>query len=85
MKICDRTRSANIRKINNMSKKFNLETSLKELETIINKMDADSENLSLEESLKHFESGIKLSKQCQKTLQDAEHKVDMLTADNNRE
>lgn len=68
-----------------MSKKFNLETSLKELETIINKMDAGSEDLSLEESLKHFESGIKLSKQCQKALQDAEHKVDVLMAENNQE
>jgi len=37
--------------------------------------------LSLEESLKAFEDGIKITRECQQALKDAEQKVEMLTRD----
>ncbi len=54
------------------------ESDLAALEAIIAKMEAGS--LSLEESLEAFEKGVKLTKQCQKTLASAEQKVKVLTA-----
>jgi exodeoxyribonuclease VII small subunit len=41
----------------------------------------ESGELSLEESLKAFELGMSLSKDCQQALADAELKVQQLTAD----
>lgn len=38
-------------------------------------------DLPLEESLKRFEEGVKLSKSCLKMLEEAERKVDILMAD----
>ncbi|PCI38673.1 MAG: exodeoxyribonuclease VII small subunit [Thiotrichales bacterium] len=67
-----------------MSKKFNLEQALSELEAIVDKMDAGA-GISLEESLKQFAAGIKLSAQCQKELQAAEHKVQVLVDQNQLE
>ena len=61
-----------------MAKKIDLEKSLQELESIVETLE-DGE-LSLEESLKHFEKGVKLSRECQAALKDAEHKVKILTA-----
>lgn len=61
-----------------MAKKIDLEKSLQELESIVETLE-DGE-LSLEESLKHFEKGVKLSRECQTALKDAEHKVKILTA-----
>jgi exodeoxyribonuclease VII small subunit len=55
---------------------MNFETTLSELETIIEKM--ESGQLSLEESLKYFEDGIKLSRVCQTALREAEQKVQLL-------
>lgn len=48
-----------------------------ELETIVNQLEKGE--LSLEESLKSFERGIKLSQQCQQALNNAEQKVQKLT------
>jgi exodeoxyribonuclease VII small subunit len=61
-----------------VAKKIDLEKSLQELESIVETLE-DGE-LSLEESLKHFEKGVKLSRECQAALKDAEHKVKILTA-----
>ena len=52
------------------------ENSLKELEAITAKL--ESGQLSLEESMEAFESGIKLTKKCQKSLEDAEEKLKKL-------
>ncbi len=60
-----------------MAKKIDLEKSLQELESIVETLE-DGE-LSLEESLKHFEKGVKLSRECQTALKDAEQKVKILT------
>ena len=52
------------------------EKSLKELEALVAKMEQG--NLSLEESLQHFERGIQLTRTCQKALKAAEQKVEIL-------
>jgi len=57
-----------------MAKGF--EASIKELEEIVEKLESGEATLS--ESLKLFEQGIKLSKGCQKLLDDAEKKVTVL-------
>lgn len=57
-----------------MAKGF--EESIKELEEIVEKLEKG--DASLDESLKLFESGIKLSKACQKMLDNAEKKVSVL-------
>ena len=60
---------------------MNFEDKLKELEEIVDKL--DSGNVSLEESIALFEKGVKLSKSCQKILNSAEKKVNVLLADEN--
>jgi exodeoxyribonuclease VII small subunit len=57
-------------------KDFDFEKSLQELELLVEKM--EDGDLSLEESLKHFERGISLTRACQKALSEAEQKVQML-------
>lgn len=52
------------------------EKSIKELEEIVNKLEAGDASLS--ESLELFEKGIKLAKECNKMLDDAEKKVSVL-------
>ena len=57
-----------------MTKSPNFETSLKELEKIVKQM--EKPDLPLDEALKHFEEGVKLSQSCQKALDDAEQKIE---------
>lgn len=64
-------------------KAFNFEKSLEDLGELVNKMEQG--NLSLEDSLKNFESGIKLIRDCQKALSAAEQKVQILTEQNGKE
>lgn len=54
----------------------NFEKSLKELETLVKKMEKG--DLSLEASLEHFERGVQLSRACQEALKAAEQKVEIL-------
>ena len=61
------------------NKKIDFETSLKELESIVKKL--EDENINLEDSVKSFEAGINLVKECQKQLEDAELKVKELLDD----
>lgn len=56
------------------------EEALAELEQLVERMEQG--NLPLEESLKLFERGIELTRTCQKSLQDAEQKVQILLEDN---
>ena len=60
-------------------KKIDFESSLKELESIVEKL--EEENINLEDSVKSFEEGVNLVKQCQKHLQDAELKIKKLLDD----
>ena len=52
------------------------EAALEELEQLVARMEEG--DLPLEESLKQFERGVTLTRQCQKALQDAEQKVEIL-------
>jgi exodeoxyribonuclease VII small subunit len=67
---------------NKKPEKLDLEKALAELENLVEKM--ESEKLSLEESLKLFEHGVTLTKACQKTLTEAEQKVQQLITKNNQ-
>lgn len=57
-------------------KALDFEQALVELERVVSAMEAG--NMSLEESLKAFEQGVKLTRECQQALQEAEQKVDLL-------
>jgi exodeoxyribonuclease VII small subunit len=59
---------------------FNFEESLASLESLVSAME-DGE-LSLEESLQAFEKGIRLTRECQAALQNAEQKVQVLISEN---
>lgn len=57
------------------------EAALKELEKIVSKLE-DGE-LSLEESLKLFEDGVRLSRECRERLDQAERRIEVLLTDEN--
>ena len=59
--------------------KIDFESSLKELESIVEKLEDD--DINLEDSVKSFEKGINLVKQCQEQLQNAELKIKKLLDD----
>lgn len=56
--------------------KENFEESMKKLETIVTEL--ENENLNLDESVKKFEEGMKIAKQCNNILEDAEKKITIL-------
>ncbi len=56
---------------------INFEKALRELETLVESMEQG--DLSLEDSLKAFERGVELTRTCQKSLDEAEQKVELLT------
>lgn len=60
-----------------------LEEAMTEITQVIDKMEHGK--LTLELSLTHFERGITLIKHCQKTLTEAEQKVQILIQNNNQE
>ncbi|MGI9227512.1 MAG: exodeoxyribonuclease VII small subunit [Gammaproteobacteria bacterium] len=62
------------------TKTINFEKSLKQLETLVEKLEKGE--LSLEESLKQFEQGIKLTRECRQALQNAEQKISILSNEN---
>lgn len=59
-------------------KAASFEDKLQALENLVEQME-DGE-LNLEDSLKHFESGISLARDCQEALKNAEQKVEILLA-----
>lgn len=65
------------------AKKINYEDSVAQLETTISKLEQG--DLSLEEALQSFEEGVRLSRECQTLLADAEQRVILLTADGEEE
>jgi len=60
-----------------------LEESLAEITQLIEKMEHSEQ--TLEQSLNNFERGIILVKNCQKILQEAEQKVQILMQNNNQD
>ena len=62
-----------------MAKTQTFESSLGELEKIVRKLEEG--DLSLEESLKLFEDGVRLSRECQERLNAAERRIEILLND----
>jgi exodeoxyribonuclease VII small subunit len=58
------------------AKKPDFEYSLTRLEEIVRKL--ESANLSLDDAMKLFEEGVQLSRDCQKHLEQAEGRVEIL-------
>ena len=58
---------------------FDFEQALEQLEELVTAMEKG--DLSLEESLKSFEKGVKLTRECQTALKAAEQKVQVLLDD----
>jgi len=68
--------SASTKKPDASEKKPDFECSLGRLEEIVGKL--ESANLSLDDAMKLFEEGVQLSRECQKYLEQAEGKVEIL-------
>ena len=60
--------------------KNSLETNLKELESIVAKMEQG--DMALEDSIRSYEKGMLLLKSCQDSLKEIEQKVLVLSSDN---
>ena len=60
--------------------KENFEESMKKLETIVTEL--ENGNLNLYESVKKFEEGMKIAKQCNNILENAEKKITILLEKN---
>ena len=63
--------------------KNSIETNLKELESIVSKMEQG--DMALEDSIKSYEKGMLLLKLCQDSLKEIEQKVLVLSAENTLE
>lgn len=57
-------------------KTLDFEASINELESLVEALEEGS--LSLEESLKTFEKGVRITRECQQALKTAEQKVTLL-------
>jgi exodeoxyribonuclease VII small subunit len=57
-------------------KKPDFERSLARLEEVVRRL--ENANLSLDEAMKLFEEGVELSRECQKQLEQAEGRVEIL-------
>ena len=61
-------------------KDINFETNMENLEKIVGELEKG--DLNLEESIKKFEEGMKISKECNNFLEDAEKKITVLINEN---
>ena len=60
----------------------NFEAKMQELEKVVNSLEKG--DMNLDESLAKFEEGMKLSKECNQMLEDAEKKITILLEDNGK-
>lgn len=60
-------------------KEENFETKMEELEKIVTEL--ENGDLNLDESVKKFEKGMKISKECSKILENAEKRITILLND----
>ena len=65
------------------ARRVNLEKAMTELEDIVEQLEAGEQ--SLDKSLQQFERAVKLSRDCQAALDQAEQKVEVLIGDELRE
>ena len=70
--LCAQTRDPSI----TAKKTINLEKALSDLEDLVEELEPGE--LPLEKAMKKFEEGIKLTRNCQAALKDAEQKVEVL-------
>lgn len=68
---------------NSRSKPIDLEKSLEDLEAIVERL--ESGDLPLDRSLKEFERGVRLSRECQVALAEAEQRVQVLSGNDLRD
>jgi len=61
-------------------KPMDFEQSLAQLESLVEKL--ENSEFTLEQSLEAFEQGVKLTRQCQQALSQAEQKVQILMEEN---
>ena len=61
----------------NTTKAIDFEQQLKNLEDLVASL--ESGHLSLQDSMNSFEQGIKVARECQQALKEAEQKVEILT------
>ena len=66
-----------------MAKVKSFEESMKELETIVSALEKGE--CPLDEAVKLFEKGVKISNECHKTLNEAEQKIKILTETDSEE
>lgn len=66
----------------NTKKSIDFEEALDQLEELVE--DMENGDLTLEESLKAFEQGIKLTRECQSALSQVEQKVQLLIEENGK-
>ena len=62
-------------------KSVDMEKTLSDLEQIVEEL--ENGQLSLEDAMRRFEEGVKLTRICQKTLTEAEQKVEILMKNSN--
>ena len=60
-----------------MSQQFQFEKALADLEKIVTAL--ESGELTLDEALKQYEEGVRLTRACQSKLQEAEKRIEILT------
>ena len=65
-----------------MKKTQNFETRLTELEKIVS--DLEKGDLSLEDSVKKFEEGMQISKECNSILENAEKRITIILESNGK-
>jgi exodeoxyribonuclease VII small subunit len=63
--------------VSETKKSIDFEKQLEQLESLVTALEGG--DLSLEDSMKSFEQGIKLARECQQALKDAEQRVEILT------
>ena len=79
----DRNSNNDVKKENTKmgKEKINFEENIKQLEQIVQEL--ESGTLNLDDSMKKFEEGIKISKECSSYLEEAEKKISILVKDDN--
>ena len=62
--------------MNQTSPKIDFEQQLTNLESLVTSLEGG--DLTLEESLNSFEEGVKIARECQRALQSAEQRIELL-------
>ncbi|HMS63686.1 MAG TPA: exodeoxyribonuclease VII small subunit [Ignavibacteria bacterium] len=63
--------------------KNSFQNSFKRLEDILDKLENEVEDSSLEEIIKYYQEGLKLLKDCRDKLNDAELKIEKISTEEN--